>query len=113
LDFGGTRLEGEQRRPDTEKLHILYSSPNIIRVIKSRKMRWASMWHLWWRGELLTGVWLGDLMERGQKELGIDGNIILKLIFKKLDGVMDWINLAQSRNRWQAVVNVLKKVRFP
>jgi len=52
-------------------------------------------------------------MERGQKELGIDGNIILKLIFKKLDGVMDWINLAQSRNRWQAVVNVLKKVRFP
>jgi hypothetical protein len=53
-------------------------------------------------------------MERDRfKDLGIDGKILLKLIFKKLDGVMDWINLTQSRDRWQAVVNALKKVRFP
>jgi hypothetical protein len=47
------------------------------------------------------------------EDLGIDGKTILKLIFKKLDGVMDWINLAQSRDRWQDLVRAVMNVRAP
>jgi hypothetical protein len=47
--FGPKRDEvtGEWKRFHNEELHILYSSPNIIRQIKSRRMRWADMWHVW------------------------------------------------------------------
>jgi hypothetical protein len=44
---------------------------------------------------------------------GLDGRIILKCIFRKLDGVMDWIDLAQDRNKWQALVNVVLNFRVP
>jgi hypothetical protein len=42
--------------------------------------------------------------------LSIDGRITLKRIFKKWDGGMDWIDLAQDRDRWQAVVNVVMNI---
>jgi hypothetical protein len=38
---------------------------------------------------------------------GIDGSIMLKWTFEKWGGGMDWISLAQDRDRWQAVVNVI------
>jgi hypothetical protein len=46
---------------------------------------------------------------------GIDGEIILKWIFKKWDGAggMDWIDMAQDRNRWRALVNVVMNLRVP
>jgi hypothetical protein len=37
----------------------------------------------------------------------VDGRIILKCIFEKLDGGMDWIDLAHDRDRWQAFVNAV------
>jgi hypothetical protein len=43
------------------------------------------------------------------EDLAIDGSTILKLIFKKLD----WINLAQSKDRWQDLVIAVMKVRAP
>jgi hypothetical protein len=45
------------------------------------------------------------------KDLGVDGRIILNLIFKKLHG--EWIDLAQNRDRWLAVVNEVMNLRVP
>jgi hypothetical protein len=42
---------------------------------------------------------------------GVDGRIILKWIFERLDGGMDWINLAQDRDRWRALVNAVINLR--
>ena len=42
-----------------------------------------------------TGFWFGNMSER---DLGVDGRIILKWIFKKLDGGIDWIDLTEGRN---------------
>jgi hypothetical protein len=45
---------------------------------------------------------------------GIDGRIILGQIFRKLDvGGVNWIELAQGRDRWQALVNVVMNLRVP
>ena len=44
---------------------------------------------------------------------GVDGRIILRWIFRKLDGGIDWIALAQDRDRWWAVVNVVMSHRVP
>jgi hypothetical protein len=93
--FGPKRDEvtGEWRRRHNEELYDLYSSPNIIRVNKSRRMRWAG--HVPRMGDRRGAfwVWWGDLMERDHLEdLGIDGRIILKFMFKKWDREV-WIGL--------------------
>jgi len=52
--------------------------------------------------------------KRGHLEdLGVEGGIILKWISKKCDGDMDWINLAQDRYRWRAVVIAVMKLLIP
>jgi hypothetical protein len=61
-----------------------------------------------------TGFWWGDLREGEHlKDPGIDGRITLKWMFKKCDGGMDWIDMAQDRDRWRAVVNAVMNLRFP
>ena len=61
-----------------------------------------------------TGFCWGDLREGGHVEdPGVDGRIRLKSIFRKLDEGINWIDLAQDRDRWQAVVNVLINLRVP
>jgi hypothetical protein len=56
--FGPKRDEvtGEREKMYKKELHILYSSPNIIRQIKSRRMSWADMWHAWERRETVKDV---------------------------------------------------------
>jgi hypothetical protein len=62
-----------------------------------------------------AGFWWGNVREGDHLEdLGVDGRLILKWILKQWGGMggMDWIHLAQDRDRWQAVVNVVTNLRF-
>jgi len=64
----------------------LFSSPYIVRVIKSRRMRWAGHVACMGRGEACTGFWWGNQRERDHwGDPGVDGRIILRWIFRKLD----------------------------
>jgi hypothetical protein len=67
-------VTGEWRRLHSEELNGLYSSPNVIRAIKSRRMRWAGHVARIGRRELHIGIWRGNVMERDHlKDPGIDG----------------------------------------
>jgi hypothetical protein len=72
------------RELHNEELHSLYSSLNIIRVIKSRRMRWEE--YVVCKGEMSMGAefWLENLKGKEYlKDLSIGERIILKLILKK------------------------------
>jgi hypothetical protein len=74
--FGSKRDEvtGEWGELHIEVLNDLYSSPNIVRVIKSSRIRWAGHVERMGRGELYAGFWWGNLRE----DPGIYGRIILR-----------------------------------
>jgi len=81
----GDEVTGEWRKSHNEELNNLYS-PGIVRVIKSRRMRWAG--HVEHMGERrdYTGFWWGNLRERDHLEVpGEDVKIILRWIFRKWD----------------------------
>jgi hypothetical protein len=69
------------RKWHCEEFHDLHSSPNIIRVIKSRIMRWAGRVAHTVDRKVRAGFWWGSLREIGHLgDLGVDGRIILKYI---------------------------------
>jgi hypothetical protein len=95
--FGTKRDEmtGEWRKLRNEELHELYSSPNIVRVIKSRRMKWAGNVARMGRREECIGFWWGNLRERDHwGDPGLDGRIILGWIFTSGSGMLgyglDW-----------------------
>jgi len=101
--FGPRRDEvtGEWRRLHNEELNDLYSSPNIVRVIKLRRMRWAG--HVERMGEEreVYSVLVGKL--EGKRPLGRPRCRLLDNIMTDLQevryGYMDWIGLAHDRDR--------------
>jgi len=112
--FGPKRDEvtENRRKLQSEEHNELYSSPNIIRVIKSRRMRWAG--HVARMGVIYTGFWWVNLREIDHLEVpDVDRRIILRCIFWKWDGVMDGIDLAQGRNWLRALVNAIRNRRVP
>jgi len=97
----------EWRKLHNEKLNDLYSSLNIVCVIKSR-MQWTGYVARMGRGAY-TGFWWGSLRERDHlRDPDVDGRIIFRWIFRKWDmGVMDWIEMAQ------ALLNAVMNFRAP
>ena len=70
---------------------------------------------MWGTVEVRTGVWWGDLRKIDHLEyLDVDGRIILKWIFKKWDEEgMNWIDVAEDRDRWPALVNAVLSLLVP
>jgi len=115
--FGSRRDEvtGEWRKLHNEELNDLYCSPNNVRVIKSRRMRWAG--HVARMGKR-RGVYR-VLMGRseGKRPLGRSWRRWEESIKMDLQEVgcrcMDWIDLAQDRDRWRALVNAVMNLGVP
>jgi hypothetical protein len=110
--FGPKRDEvtGEWRKLPNEELHILYSSPYIIRQIKSRRMRWAG--HVERMGEERNVMG----KPQGKRPLGRprrrwEDGIRMDLREIGLESV-DWIQLAQDKDRWRALVNTVMNLRI-
>ena len=77
---------GEWWKLHNEELNDLYCSPNIVGVIKSRRMRWAGHVARMGRRRELYRVVVGNLRERDHwGEPGADGRIMLRWIFRKWD----------------------------
>jgi hypothetical protein len=80
--------------------------------MKSRRLRWVRHVVCVGEGRGMCRVLVGDLRERDDwRDPGIDGKIILRWIFRKWG--MDWIELAQDRDRWRALVNAVMDLRVP
>jgi len=112
--FGSKRDEvtGEWRKLHNEDLRDLYSLPNIVRVVKSRRMRWAGHVVHMGEGRGVHRVLVGK--PEGKRPLGRprrrwDDNINMDL--REAGGGGDWIELAQDRDRWRALVNSVMNLR--
>jgi hypothetical protein len=105
----------EWRKRHNEELRDLYSSPNIVREIKSRRMIWAG--HVVRMGEgrrvyrVLVGKPEGKRPPERPRRRWEDN---IKMDLQEVGcGGMDWIGLAQDRDRWRALVNKVMNLRVP
>ena len=106
---------GTYKSLHNEELNDLYSSPNILRMIKSRRMRWAG--HVAHMGEerVMYRVLVGK--PEVKRPLGrprrrwVDNN---RMDLQEVRcGYMDWNGLAQDRDRWRALVSAVMNLRVP
>jgi hypothetical protein len=99
-----------------KEFHDLYSSLSIIRIIESRRKRWAG--HVARMGEKRNAYRLLVGKPEGKKPLGsprhrwVD-NIRMDLGAPLQEGDVDWIGLAKDRNRWRALVDSVLNLRVP
>jgi len=98
----------------TRRKRDLYSLPNIVQVVKSRRMRWAGHVARMGEGRGVHRVLVGK--PEGKRPLGRprhrwEDNI--KMYLREVGGDGDWIELAQDRDRWRALVNTVVNFRVP
>ena len=114
--FGPKRDEvtGEWRKLHNEDLNDLYSLPNIVRVVKSRRIRWAG--HVARMGKIEGCTVLVGKSE-GKRSLWrprrrLENNI--KVDLQEVGGGRgDWMELAQDRDGWRALVGTVRNLRVP
>ena len=112
--FGPKRAEvtGEWRKLHIEELSDLYSLPSIVRVVKSRRMRWVEHVARMGEGRVVHRVLVGK--PEGKRPLGRPGcrwEDNIKMNLQELGGGCgDWMELAQDRNRWRALVNTVRNL---
>jgi hypothetical protein len=103
------------RKVHNDELHSLYSSPNIVRVIKPRRMRWAGHVARMGEGRGVYRVVVGkpeDKRPLGRPRRRWEDNIKLDLREIGIDG-SNWIRLVQDRVQWWAFVNTVMNLRVP
>jgi hypothetical protein len=108
-------VTGKWRKLHNEELYNLYSSADIIRQVKSRRMRWAG--HVACMGEEIKVYMVLVGKPEGKTPLGSprrrwEDGIRMDLGETGLGGV-DWIRLAQDRDRWRAVVSTMMNLWVP
>ena len=103
------------RRLHNEEINVLYSSPNIVRVIKSRRMRWVG--HVARMGEeravyrVLVGKPEGKRPLARPRRIWVDN---IRMDLQEVGcGYMDWIGVAQNRDRWRTLVSAVMNLRVP
>jgi hypothetical protein len=94
---------------------MVFTSPSIIRLIKARRMRWVG--HVARMGEVRVAYNILVGRPEGRRSLGRprrgwEDNIRMDLGEIGFEDV-DWINLAQDRDRWRALVNTVMNLRVP
>jgi len=115
--FGPRRDEvtGEWRRLHNEELNDLYSSPIIVWVIKSTRRRWAGNVARMGEERRVYRVLVGK--PEGKRPLGKPRRRWVENIRMDLQGVgcgyVDWIGLAQDRDRWRTLVSAVMNLRLP
>ena len=108
-------VTGEWRKLYNEELSDLYSLSNIVRVVKSRRMRWAGHMAGMGEGRDVHRVLVGK--PEGKRPLGrprrrLKDNI--KMDLQEVGGSCgDWMELAQDRHRWRALVGTVRNLRVP
>jgi hypothetical protein len=105
----------EARTNLIEELNDVYSSPTVVRVIESRRMRWAKQVARMEEERGVSRILVGN--PEGKRRLGRhrpSGEDNIKAEFQEVGcGVTDWIELAQDKERWRALMNAVMDLRVP
>jgi hypothetical protein len=108
-------VTAEWRKSHNEELSDLYSLPNIVRVVKSRRMRWAGHVTRMVEGRGVHRVLVGK--PEGKRPLGrpgMRGDDNNKMDLQDVGGGRgDWMELAQDREKWRALVSTIMNFRVP